>query len=152
MDAFLASVPVHYWWLVAGALFCVLEILGISGIGFLFAGMAGLCVGIAVTAQWIAPESYLTQTAWFFGLTLVWAALLWKKLRPRAGVAYKHMVGERARVTKGPLVKGKTGSAEWSGTVMNAELSKHASVASVAEGENVIIKEVHGNVLVVAPE
>jgi len=149
MDAAL-PIPVHYWWLAAGAIFCVLEILGVSGIGFLFAGLAALCVGIAVTGHWILPESYLIQAAWFFALTLFWAALLWKKLRPKKGITYQDTVGARGTVVKGALVKGKMGSVQWSGTIMNAELT--GAVDSLPEGSNVVIQSVRGNVLVVTPE
>jgi membrane protein implicated in regulation of membrane protease activity len=143
---------VPYLWFIAGAVFLTLEALGITGIGFLFAGLAALVTGILVEYGVASPDGY-GQWAWFFGLTAAWAAILWKPMQrfmktPKEG-GYSNMVGDDATVIEGGLAPGSKGKVRWSGTIMDAELAP--GMAALPAGASVIIREVKGNTLIVAP-
>ena len=75
-------------WLVAGALFIALEIFGMPGIGFLFAGLGALVVGALVEFGVIAADAVVLQFVIFFAFACISAALLWKKLKRHAGCRY----------------------------------------------------------------
>ena len=143
----------QYWWLIAGAVFCVVEVFVVTGVGSLFLGLAALCVGGLVGFGVIAEDSTIAQFAWFFALIPAWAALLWKPLknfRSESG-EYKNMVGDTAVIAKHALHKGKPGQATWSGTIMTAELSEASSNSELPVGTQVKIIDVKGTTLVVEP-
>lgn len=140
-------------WLLVGLAFLALEAFGISGVGFLFAGLGAIATGILTQLAVFGTETWLGQGAWFFFLTVAWAALLWKKMKTfqlgRGGNQHYHnMVGDRVTVGAEGLAPGSTGAVTWSGTVMRAELAPGEAAAPA--GASLIIREVRGNVLVVA--
>ena len=55
-------------WLAAGAIFIAIEIVGVPGIGFLFAGIAALIVGGGVEFGLFAADDYVPQFVIFFGI------------------------------------------------------------------------------------
>lgn len=154
MDSLFTLANAPFFWLLLGAVLLALEAFGASGIGFLFAGLGAITA--AVAAHLALAESWLSQTAWFFAATVLWAVLLWvplKKLRAQrhAGLEpYNNMVGDEATVLAGGLHPGKAGKVRWSGTTMSARLTEGA--AALEEGAIVTIKEVRGTVLIVAPQ
>lgn len=143
------------WWLFAGIAFMALEAFGASGIGFFFAGLAAILVALVVKAGVVATDAVFAQFAWFFGLTVLWAAVLWKPLRnfhtSRKGreQPYTGMVGDTAIVGAGGLTHGKEGIARWSGTTLRAELAVEETEPSLAEGTPAIIVRVEGNIVFV---
>lgn len=141
-----------YLWLVAGAALVCFEIFAFPGIGFIFAGLAALVVGVVV--QFGVISSFIGQWAAFFILTALWAALLWKPIKnflkkPSGGVTYQNMIGSVAVVAAPGLEKGKKGQVRWSGTTMNAVLDEHGAQEKVAAGADVEIVAIAGNVLTV---
>lgn len=148
----LALTPMHAW-LLAGAAFIAIEAFGVSGIGFFFAGLGALTVGIVIRLGIIDTGALLAQFAWFFALTAAWAALLWKPLRmfhtSRKGQLqpYNNMVGDTAKVGAGGLRKGHEGSAHWSGTIMRAEIAPEEMADFLSEGTPALIVRVEGNKL-----
>lgn len=147
----------YYWWLIAGAIFMALEAFGIPSIGFLFAGLAALLVGILVFANLVPADSLFAQFALFFVFTGIFVALMWKKLQlwrtsPATAGNYNNMVGDSVVIAAGGLAKGKVGKASWSGTTMIAQLAADATVTHLDEGDHAVIVEVVGNKLIVAPE
>ncbi|PZP85601.1 MAG: hypothetical protein DI582_05400 [Azospirillum brasilense] len=142
------------YWLVAGAALLALEAFGVPGIGFLFAGLGALIVGLVVQAGLVAEGAFIAQWAIFFLSTTLFALLLWKKLKswrlnPNAP-QYSNMVGTEAVVTQ-PLIGDAVGEVRWSGTLMRARLHD-ATTGDAALGTTVIVRAMDGNVLLVAPK
>lgn len=141
---------ISVYWLLAGAVLLALEAFGIPGIGFLFAGIAAILVGALVELGLLHPLSTVTQFGVFGLATVLFAVLLWNKLKswrinPNAP-HYHNMVGTEAVVTQ-PLINDAIGEVRWSGALMRARLAdKHGSLAV---GTPVIIREMDGNVLLV---
>lgn len=147
--------PTHLWLLV-GAICLALEAFGIPGLGFLFAGLAGIVVAVLIHYQIIDEANYVAQLAAFFGLTGLLAAILWKKLKSwRMGSGkhsdYSNIIGDMATIGRDGLFKGRVGQVSWSGTSMMAELADDAPVDGCLEGDMVKIVDVKGNKLIVTP-
>lgn len=141
--------PHYLLWLIAGVACFALEAIGMSGIGFLFAGLGALTVGSLVTAM---PElSLLQQGVIFLAATALWAALLWKPLRKYRGAetknGYQNMIGDTVYIGAQGLAPGAIGEATWSGTIMKAELAPGAE--ALAAGAAAVIISVTGNTLIV---
>ena len=156
MQITLNAEHIAYYWLVASMVFLALEAFGISGVGFLFAGLAAVCVGILIELDVISRFDMVEQFATFFGATTVCALLLWKPLKRwysnKEGRAYSNIVGTMAKVTSPEgLRKGSLGEVKWSGTTMQAELTMESPKMHIAEGEMVVVVSVKGSKLVVAP-
>ncbi len=140
-------------WLIIGIVAMLIEILAIiPGIGILFMGLAAFSVSILVATEMGAALSLVGQSAWFFGLTVVYAVVLWKPLKrwrisSAKGETYNNMVGDTAIVIENPLQQGIIGKVRWSGTVMNAKLHQDAVTATV--DATVEIVAVEGNTLIV---
>lgn len=144
---------ISVYWLLAGAVLLALEAFGIPGIGFLFAGIAAILVGALVEIGLIDPLSLVTQFGVFGLATAAFAALLWNKLKswrvnPNAP-HYHNMIGTEAVVTL-ELINDAVGEVRWSGALMRARLADKSGSAVV--GSTVIIREMDGNVLLVAPK
>ncbi len=139
-------------WLIAGAVFIGIEMFGVPGIGFLFAGIAALMVGGGVELGVIAPENTILQFALFFLITTISAVLLWKKLKQVRGPSYSNMVGTEAEVIGGGLSGQREGQVKWSGTIMRARLADDVTIDVLPSGTFVIIKKVEGTLLHVAPK
>lgn len=139
-------------WLIAGAVFIGLEIFGIPGIGFLFAGIAALIVGGGIEFGVISTDNYLVQFVLFFLMSVISAAILWKRLRDKRLPAYSNMVGTEAIVAAPGLAGKREGQVQWSGTLMRARLADEAQVDVLPEGEAVIIRQAEGNLLHVVPK
>ncbi len=145
-------------WLIVGVVCVALEALGVSGVGFFFAGLAALCVGVLVELGLIGVDGTVMQLAAFFGLTAIWTFLLWaplRKFRMNLGKkehGYSNMIGDTAIVSGAGLKPGITGDVIWSGTVMKAELAPSAGEIEVAAGSQVVIVSVRGATLIVEPK
>jgi membrane protein implicated in regulation of membrane protease activity len=145
-------------WLVAGVLFLLIEALGVSGVGFLFAGLGALVAGVAVQMGWTGEEAYLAQFIVFFISVALWAALLWKPMQKfrvghgRHGGGYSNIVGDVAYVGSSGLSKKSGGEVTWSGTIMKAQLAKHVQAEMLEAGTQVVIEEVTGATLIVKPK
>lgn len=144
-------------WLLAGIIFLALEAFGISGVGFLFAGLGAFIAGIVVETGVIAEDAALAQFAAFFFATTATAMLLWKPMkRFRMGQGgdqeYSNMIGETAIVKNHALKKGAVGQAAWSGTLMKATLDPAANIEELPAGSEVEIVSVRGTTLTVKPK
>lgn len=139
-------------WLLGGAVCIGVEMFGMPGMGFLFAGIAALLVGGAVEIGLIAPENLLLQFALFFLFTSVSAMLLWKKLKKIRGPVYSNMVGTEAEVIGGGLAGTREGQVKWSGTIMRARLADEVVMDVLPSGTFVTISKVEGTLLHVIPK
>ena len=150
------SANVPYIWLALGALFLAIEALGVSGVGFLFAGLGAFTTGLLIHYDVSDPKILMEQLAWFFGTTVIWTAVLWvplQRMRVSRVLAseYSNILGNTAVVTGGPLIKGQTGHVKWSGTTMKAELDPKTLTDEVPEGADVVVRDTRGIKLIVAP-
>lgn len=148
--------PAHGW-LIASLTLIAIEVLGASGVGFLFAGIAAMTVAIMVHYDVINAQDWLAQLGIFGGLSAFIALLLWRKLKHwRSGhnskAQYANMIGDMATVGKGGLEKGAIGQVSWSGTTMMAQIDPKESAAAIHEGAMVTITAVKGNQLFVAQQ
>lgn len=139
----------NYLWLIAGALLIIFEFMILSGVGFLFAGLAALTVGALI--EFGLVQSFTSQLIVFFASTLFWTLILWKPLKnyklSHTHPPFTDIVGETA-VLVSELAPGKTVQAKWSGTVMNAKLDPN-NHKILAKGAEVEILRVEGNTLIV---
>lgn len=154
MESFFILSNAPFLWLALGAVLLAFEAFGATGIGFLFAGLGAIVT--AVLAHFGLAQDWYSQIAWFFGVTALWAVLLWKpmkKLRAQRHSGkdpYSNMIGDEVTVQPGGLQQGKTGKVKWSGTIMNARLV--AGIQEMEEGDTAIIQSVDGTMLMVAAE
>lgn len=139
-------------WLIAGAVFIAVEIFGIPGLGFLFAGIGALLVGGAVELGLLAPEDLIKQFVLFFALSTISAALLWNKLKRKVEINYNNMIGDDAVVVEPGLMGSKEGQVKWSGTLMRAKIDPDCGISVLASESSVVIRRVDGNLLYVAPK
>jgi len=150
------ALDASYIWLIIGAVLLAVEAFGVPGIGFLFAGLAAILVGLLVDFSVIAMDDYILQTGAFFAATALFAVVLWKKLKQwrtssSKDKEYQNIIGDKAIVGRGGLQKGQTGQVSWSGTTMMAEIEENATVDGIKEGVVVKIIDVRGSKLIVAP-
>ncbi len=142
-------------WLVAGVVLLIAE-MGVPGVGLLFAGCGSLTVGMLLNFSIISPEDKLLQALVFVVSTAVWAVILWKpiqKLKLGKGKAtYHNIIGETAVVGEKGLHKIHGGEVVWSGANMKAKLAEPVTVEKLESGAQVVIKDISGNVLTVAPK
>jgi len=139
-------------WLAAGALFIGVEIFGIPGVGFLFAGIGALITGGAIELGLLAPSAFIFQFILFFAFTCISAAVLWKKLKKDSKPNYDNMVGSEATVAVPGLSGRQEGQVKWSGTLMRAQIDPACGLDVMAAGAAVIIKRIDGNLVFVAPK
>lgn len=140
-------------WLIAGAALLALEAFGIPGVGFLFVGIGALGTAITVELDIVNEFDYVSQFATFFITSAAITVLLWKKLKAwRIGKnqdAVGNMVGDKAIVGKGGLIRDQEGQVQWSGTTLRAVLANDAPESSLPEGRSVTIIAVKGNLATV---
>ncbi len=132
------------YWLAIGCFLIVLEAFALPSVGFLFAGLAAVIVGIM--SQLGVLESLTAQLAWMFLLTAIWAAVLWKPLKKvrKGEPSYNNILGTQANVTK--ETDNLSGEVRWSGTIMQA---RSADGSSIPVGSEVKIVKVEGNIFFV---
>lgn len=137
-------------WVVAAVVFIIIEV-SIPGIGGLFSGVAALSLGALLILGVVHPETFVAQLAWFFGLTILWAIVLWKPLKKMmkpSGEAYSDIIGTHAMV-ENRLEKGKLGTVKWSGTTMRSRIIESSEVDFIDAGQEVWIHDKDGTVLLI---
>ena len=137
-------------WVVLAVIFIIIEV-SIPGIGGLFSGVAALTLGALLIFEVIHPETFVAQLAWFFGLTILSAAVLWvplKKMMKPSAEAYSDIIGTHAKV-ENRLEKGKLGTVKWSGTTMRSRIVETSELDFIAAGQEVWIHDKDGTVLLV---
>lgn len=136
-------------WMLAGALMIALEIMALPGIGFLFAGLGALTVGVCLMLGVIVET--IPQFSVFFIATAIWTAILWKpikKMMRGKDSGFSDMVGSTAVVFGDALQPGKYGQVKWSGTIMKCELQSSGNDGGAVEpGTEVTITRVEQGVL-----
>ncbi len=145
-----------FWWLITGAVFIIFEITAIPGVGFLFSGLACLCVAYAIDRDLISRGDSIQQFGTFFILAGAWAALLWVPLRKltqrsRGSQGFQDVVGSKALVITPGIRQGKVGHVRWSGTQLRARLDSTCHTDYLEPDTEVTITAVDGNIVTVLP-
>ena len=142
-----------FWFGLSMVLFLV-EAFGLPGLGFFFAAIAALCVGLLVELNVLALDDHIQQGSAFFALTAIWAAALWKPLKKwrmqNPAQVHNDMIGRTAIVAEGGLSKNRSGNAKWSGTIMKARMAADAAIEKAAEGDELKIVDVQSATLILA--
>lgn len=139
------------FWMALGCIFLLLEVTAIPGIGMFFAALAAFTLGALQLFELVSRESaMLMQVAIFFGLTSLWAAILWKPFKrlKNSGEHYHNMVGTSCTATE-MLTKGKRGQVKWSGTVMQAKIVEDSREDTIEKDSELWVHEVDGATLYV---
>ena len=143
-------------WLMAGIVFIMAEVLGVTGIGLMFAGLGAVVVGSGIHLGVVAADAHVTQFIVFFVSTAAWVFLLWKPLQKmrlhKQGGEYSNIIGQIGFVGSNGLNKQAGGEVTWSGTIMKAQLVKNARVDALEAGSQVVIVDVTGATLIVKPK
>ncbi|MCE3233004.1 MAG: hypothetical protein K0R98_1261 [Rickettsiaceae bacterium] len=143
----LSIANVSTFWLICGAACIAIEAF-ITGVGFLFVGLASISTGGLIASGLIDPANLVAQISIFLGLTFLWAVILWtplQKFLKRSG--FQNIIGGTAIVESNTLASNTTGNVKWSGTTMLARLDKNSQ--PVSKGDEVVITAMEGNVLTV---
>ncbi|MEM7617665.1 MAG: NfeD family protein [Pseudomonadota bacterium] len=140
-------------WLIIGILFISLEALGISGIGFLFAGLAAITVGGLINFEIIAANNYYSQILTFFIAIVGWLMLLWRPMKNfyanRKVKKFHNIVGDEAIVLQDLNKENSAGVVKWSGVKMSAQIDEKSAVDIIKTNEYVIVKDLQGITLIV---
>ncbi len=140
--------------LIFGAFMIAMEAF-LTGLGFLFVGLAAITVGLLISFVYLAENDYMLQLAWFLFFVAAWAAVLWyplnRFLRYRTEAEYSNIIGDKAVVVKNDLVKGKSGQVRWSGTNMTARIDNSAQIEKITVDSEVEITSIKGTLLRVKP-
>ena len=140
-----------YAWLTAGALMLAVEALGVPGVGFLFAGIGAMIVGMLLALGIVGDADWLIQASSWCFISVVSALILYKplkRMRSQSTDNYSNMLGTMATVEAPGLLPGIEGQVRWSGTIMRARLAD--GVPAVEDGVVLRVVAVEGTVLIIA--
>ncbi|MDG1436886.1 MAG: NfeD family protein [Rickettsiaceae bacterium] len=138
-------------WLLIGVILVILEFSQLPGIGFLFLGLGAIVTSIAIN-YW--PAEIFVQFSYFGIASLACFLVLWYPLkrfiyRKDALLSRESfdLVGASVTVVNKDIQINEDGQVSWSGTIMNARLSKKSkNMAKV--GDLLQVVEIKGNILV----
>ncbi len=141
-------------WLIIGAILILIEVAVLPGVGFLFAGLSAITLGGLISLELLQQTTLSWQIAYFFFLTGVWWAVLWKQLkkltRNKGGEGYENLSGTYGIVEdEQGLIAGKMGHVKWSGAVMRARIRPDSAVEKIEKGETVWVHEQKDGILLV---
>lgn len=137
-------------WVTIAVVFIIVEI-SAPGIGGLFSGLAGFTLAALLIFGIIQPETFIAEVAWFLGLTVFWAVVLWKpfkKIMRSSKRGYSNIIGSEA-CTLDTLEKGKIGTVMWSGTIMRSKIIETSRTTTIAKDTQVWVHDKKGTVLLV---
>lgn len=143
-----------YAWLIAGVCLMVLEAVGVSGVGLMFAGLGAVVAGMAVHFGLIGSGELVSECIVFLAATSLWSYLLWhpiKKFHTGKRGHYRNIVGDTAYAGSNGIDRKTGGEVTWSGTIMKARLAPGFDAERVEAGSQVEITDVSGATLIVKP-
>lgn len=148
-------------WLLAGAILVAIEVFTVPGLGLFLAGLGAMSTGIVIRLGIVDTGNTAAQFCWFFALTTVWTASLWRMFRKfrlslhtkgrKEGTEIIGLVGSQAIINEPGLKRGETGQVRWSGTLMSAVLHEKTQEDFLPAGSSVLIESVSGTLLTVSP-
>ncbi len=133
---------------ILGVASIILELIFISGIGFLFIGLGALSVAGLIEFNLITEDNLLHILLALITLSALYFLIFWKFLRKsqiQLTKNYGEIIGEEAVVIDSDIKGHTIGKVKWSGTIMNAQaLDNHDFIK---EGAIVKIVKFKGNIL-----
>lgn len=143
------------FWLVLGFVLVILEVaMGFTLVLF-FAGMGALTTALLLHYSYIGDDAVSTQVAVFFVATTLWAISSWKPFKHivaklRSHNSYNNIAGQEVQIIDADLVKGETGNAKWSGTVVRVKLDDDSPSEVLTVGSIAKVKEIKDNIFIVS--
>ncbi|WP_425363794.1 NfeD family protein [Candidatus Tisiphia endosymbiont of Hybos culiciformis] len=147
------DIPIVELWLIAGIICIIIEFFNTPNVGFLFLGLGGISNAIILNNY---PSFLKYQYITFGFVSFIWLIILWYPLKFYVGKKhdkheYSDMLGQEVQLYSNELLVGEKGQVLWSGTIMNAKLSKD-SVKPAYKGDTLRIVQIDGNVLICTAE
>ncbi|MFI4983926.1 MAG: NfeD family protein [Rickettsiales bacterium] len=144
------------FWFLLGVILIIMEVMLGMTIVLLFAALSAFSVGFLLFIEKIGTMNITSQGALFLTFMLIWAALLWRRLKAFKDLKnpkdeYTNFVGQTATVIH-DLHKGTAGSVKWSGTTMNAQIEPTSKHDLFKKGEEVTVVAVKNNTFIVNKE
>lgn len=143
----------NFFWLIAGILFIAMEVLYIQGFGFLFAGLASICVFLLMEFDVISHE-FLADISVFFILTVLWGAVLWIPLKKHSNANKASRLSKIVNsivVVSGGDIHQNIGQIEWENMKFKAKISPKSKARYVQSGERVIATEIKNDIVYIEP-
>ena len=149
------DVQLLYWhWLVIGMLLIVAELF-VPSFTIIWFGAAAILVGLIAWVG-IEPDLHWQLLLWIafsIAFTVAWFRYI-KPLstdRTKAGISREAIVGERGLLVKVPAEDGGRGEVRFTVPVLGSETWPCLLDGTARTGDTVIVKDVLGNALLVAP-
>ncbi len=142
------------YWLILGIALVIAEATIVPGIGFLFAGLAGIVLGGLLIFNILHVTDLTEQVVYFLLFTAVWWVILWaplkKSMKKPKGEGYENMIGTYGEVEdERDLTPGKVGHIKWSGARMRAKIVPGSTTQRIKNGENVWVHDQKDGILLV---
>ncbi len=142
--------PSHFWFFI-GLIILLVELITLSVI-LLFVALSCMTIGVVLFLNMVDPSDTLTQSIIFFGSIVLWYLALFvpmKKIKMfKLKKGHKNILDQRAEVLV-EITRKKPGKVRWSGTKMNAVLSKNNLSSVIKKKAIVRIIAIDGDVLTV---
>lgn len=148
------AIQIAYWhWLVFGMLLMITEIF-VPNFTIVWFGLAAIVVSGLML---IFPSISSTWQLFIWALASCAMTFLWFRFikpqmvdRTHAGIARESILGQTAQVIKAP-VEGRNGVLRFAVPMLGSDEWAFYCNEPVATGDRVVIKEISGNTLIVAP-
>ena len=145
----LMYLDLHYEfiWMGLGIIMICLEMILVSGFGFLFAGLGALTTFSFLEFQ-IIDSSFILELIIFLTSSIAWWVILWYPIKLLKGdeVSYQGLVGSVV-VLSDDVEKDQVGTIVWSGVRICAALDENEKVLVLKKGTKAKITYIKGNVL-----
>jgi len=145
--------PLFWHWLIFGMALIMLELLIPSFTIFWF-GLSAIMVGAML---WIMPQMILSWQLLIWALGSCLFTFLWFKLfkplmtdKTMAGISREAALGQTGMVIAAPDQRGR-GALRFTTPVLGADEWPFISEQPVAVGDRVVVKDISGNTMIVAP-
>ncbi|NRA73322.1 MAG: hypothetical protein HRU36_01050 [Rickettsiales bacterium] len=151
MDAFF-YLHSKFIWMILGIVMILLEMVLVSGMGCLFAGLGALTTVVVLEYQ-IIESKFVIELVVFLTSSVAWWFVLWYpiKLLKRDKESYQGLVGSVVTLSN-DVKKGQKDSILWSGVRIRAALDKSENALLLKKGTKAKIKRIKGNVLYLIKE
>lgn len=148
------NIQIAYWhWLVFGMLLVISEIF-VPNFTIVWFGSAAIVVSGLML---IFPSISLTWQLFIWALASCAMTFIWfRYIKPRmvdqthAGIAKESILGQTGQVIKAP-VEGRDGVLRFAVPMLGSDEWAFYCSEPVATGDRVVVKEISGNTLIVAP-
>ena len=134
-------------WMGLGIIMICLEMVLVSGFGFLFAGL-GAFTTFACLEFHIIDSNFIVELIMFLISSIAWGVILWYpiKLLKADEVSYQALLGSVV-ILSDDVEKDKIDTIIWSGVGMRATLDENEKSLVLKKGTKAKITSIKGNVL-----